>query len=164
MQLSYAINQSAAQAGQLYDIGENDFISAVNPSAVVPFGLALVQGASDGECKLPAASGDLAKLLGVSVLVQTKEQPLPSLSGPVVYPIGADIAILRKGRVYVKVEEAVNAMDSVFIRFASGAGGTQLGAFRKSADSASAAQVSGCVYRTSAAIGGFAVVEFNLPA
>ena len=164
MQLTYAINQSAAQAGQLYDLSEYDFVSAVNPSADVPFGVALAQGAADGQCKLPAASGDIAKILGVAALVQTKEQPLPSASGPVVYKMGSDIALMRKGRIYVKVEEAVSAMDAVFIRFASGGGGTQLGAFRKSADTASAAQVSGAVYRTSAGANGFAVVEFNLPA
>ena len=160
-QTSYSINQAAAQAGQLYDLGKNDFISAVDVVEAVSFGLALVQGTSDGECHLPASSGDIAKILGVSSLVQTKEQAL--LTSVVNYPIGSDISILRKGRIYVKVEEAVNAMDPVFVRFAAGSF-AQLGSFRKSADSASAGQVDGCVYRTSAPIGGFAVVEFNLPA
>jgi hypothetical protein len=41
--------------------------------------------------------------------------------------------VLRRGSVYVQVEEAVVAHDVVFVRYAAGAGGTQLGAFRKSA-------------------------------
>ena len=165
MQTVYNINQLASQAGMIYDLGENDFISAVNQSVAVGFGLGLAQGSgADGRCKLPAASGDVTNLfLGISALVQTKEQPYPSLSGPVQYPAGSDIAIMRKGRIWVQVEEAVVPMGPVFCRFASGAGGTQLGAFRTSADTATAAQVPHAVYRSTAAAQGFAVVELNNP-
>ena len=160
-QTFYAINQPAAMAGMLYDLGENDVVSAVNNTQAVPFGVAMVQGTLDNECHLPASAGDLAKTLGVSVLVQTKEQAL--VTSIVNYPVGSDVSILRKGRVWVQVEEAVVAFSPVFVRFAAGSG-TQLGAFRASADTATAGQISGCVYRSSAAAGGFAVVEFNLPA
>lgn len=160
-QTSYSINQPVAQAGQLYDLGPNDFISATDLTEVVPFGVALVQGAGDNQCHLPAASGDIAKLLGVSVLVQTKEQAL--LTSIVNYPVHSTISVLRKGRVWVQVEEAVVSMDPVFIRYAAGTG-SQLGAFRKSADAGTAGQADGCVFRSSASTGGFAVVEFNLPA
>jgi len=161
-QTVYSINQAAAQAGQLYDLGENDVVSAVDHNEAVPFGVAVVQGAQDNECKLPASAGDMAKVLGVSLLVQTKEQSL--LTSIVNNPAGSDISVLRKGRVWVQVEEAVQAFSPVFVRFAAGAGGSQLGAFRASADTASAGQVDGCAFRSSAVSGGFAVVEFNLPA
>jgi hypothetical protein len=63
----------------------------------------------------------------------------------------------------VRVEEAVLPGDPVFVRFAAGAGGTGLGAFRKSADTGSAAQVpNGAVYMTTASAGSLALVEVNL--
>lgn len=161
-QTNYTININAGQPGQLYDLGANDTVSAVDKVEVVPFGVALVQGPTDGTCRLPAALTDLTKVLGVSVLVQTKEQSL--ITSIVNYPAGTDIALLRKGRVWVKVEEAVTAMSPVFVRALPGVGGTQAGAFRMSADTATAAQINGCVFRTSAAAGALAVVEFNLPA
>lgn len=162
-QTSYSINQSGGIAGQLYDIGPNDVVSGVDQfDASVPFGVALVQGTLDNECRLPSASADISHILGVSLLVQTKEQALGT--GIVNYPKGSDISILRKGRAYVQVEEAVTPSSPVFVRFAAGTS-PQLGAFRASADSATAAQMmSGVAYRSSAAAGGFAVIEFNLPA
>ena len=162
MQTSYSINQAAAQGGGLYDMGPNDIVSAVDPTEVVPYGVALCRGVADSECKLPSSSGDVAKIIGVSVLSHTNEQALgTNISN---YPMGKDIPLLRKGRMWVKVEESVTAGSPVFVRFASGAGGSQLGAFRTSADTASAAQVMGAVFAGSAAAGGVAIVELNLPA
>jgi hypothetical protein len=161
-QTSYSINQSAAMAGMLYDSAVAvDVVSAVDvtESAGVGYGLALARSSVDGQVKLPASSGDVAAILGVSVLSQTKEQAL--LTGVVNNPKGSDISVLRKGRIWVQVEEAVTQASPVFVRFASGSF-TQLGAFRASADSASAAQLVGAVYVNSASAGGFAAVDLNL--
>jgi hypothetical protein len=74
------------------------------------------------------------------------------------------VSVLTKGRIYVVVEEAVTPASAVFVRFAAGVGGTQLGAFRASADTATAsAAPAGWRYRSSAAIGGIAELELNLP-
>lgn len=169
-QTDYFVNQFAAQSGQVYDLGENDVVTATNPNADVGYGLALCfdlsVGADDG-VKLPAASGDLAKFIGVSVLTQTNEQVYRGV-GQSTYRAGKQIPAMRRGRVWVQVEEAVVKGDQAFVRFAAGAGGTQLGAFRKSADTATAAALKNGVYFTSSQLGRdgvslYAVVELANP-
>lgn len=164
-QLSYSTQQLVAFAGQLGDIGPHDIGTFVNTTTVLPFGLAVSQdvSAGDGKWKLPASSADLVRslLLGVSVATQGNEN-LVGTGGSYVAKSAA--SILKKGRIWVQVEEAVNVGDPVFVRFASGGGGTQAGAFRKSADTATAAAVSeGMKYLTSALAAGFVILEVNLP-
>ena len=72
--------------------------------------------------------------------------------------------VLHIGSIYVEVEEAVTPASPVFVRVAAGAGGTQLGAFRASADTATALAASGMRFLTSAASGGFAVLEIDADA
>lgn len=163
-QTSYSTNQLVAFAGQLGDIGPHDIGTFVNSVlASVPFGVAVSMdpASGDGHFKLPAASGDLVRnlLLGVTAATQAIEN-LGSGGG---YKINAAVGVMKKGRVWVQVEEAVVAGDPVFVRIASGAGGTQLGSFRKSADTATASQVlEGMQYLTSAAAAGFALLQINL--
>lgn len=163
-QTSYSINQLTAFAGQLGDIGPHDIGTFTNSVlASVPFGVAVSMDptSGDGHFKLPAASGDLVRnlLLGVTSATQAIEN-LGSGGG---YKINAAVGVLKKGRVWVQVEEAVVAGDPVFVRIAAGAGGTQLGAFRKTADTASASQVlEGMQYLTSASALGFVLLQVNL--
>jgi hypothetical protein len=159
-QNSYTINQAGGQAGGIADGGNHDIISAADKLEAVPFGVALAQGASDGLCKLPSSSTD--KIIGVAVLEQTKEQALGS--GVVNYPAGSMISVMKRGRVNVLAESAVAAGGPVYVRFASGAGGSQLGAMRADADTGSAMLVDGASFTTSVAAGGVAVVDMNLPA
>lgn len=126
-------------------------------------GLFVCQGAEDGTCALPASSGDLAKGLGVAPSRVTSDSRFPSTSTPgVTYQEGDTVGAVNRGKIWVQVEEAVDAGDEAFVRFAAGAGGTQLGAFRKSADTATAAAIV-ARYRTSAAEDGLALLEINIP-
>lgn len=127
-------------------------------------GRLVVMGTADGRGKLPTAAVEITggKALGV-----TRYQPMRMVNWPagvsVPFPNGSTAPLIRRGLVWVKVEEAVAQGDPVFVRHASGAGGTALGAFRKSADTTTAAQLPGAVYRTSASANGLALVEVNLP-
>lgn len=159
-QTSYSINQAGGQAGGIADDGRHDVVSATNPTAATPFGAAVAYGAVDGDCKLPSSSTD--KILGVAILEQTKEQALGT--GVVNYPAGSLISVLKRGRINVAVENAVVAGGPVYVRFAAGAGGALLGAFRSDADTGSAVIVDGALFATSAASGGIAIVDMNLPA
>jgi hypothetical protein len=127
----------------------------------------VVQGASaaDRTAQPPVSSAEVTgRLWGVAKYDPSKPISWPPRTDGFVgqYPIGATADVVRKGAVWVHVEEAVNAFDPVYVRYASGAGGTVLGASRKSADTATAAQASGCIYLTSAQAGGLALVEVNL--
>lgn len=126
-------------------------------------GVFVCQGTGDGQCKLPAASGDVAKGLGIAPAFPTNDSRFPAGGSPgVTYQIGDKVEAVT-GQVWVIVEEAVAPMDDVFIRYADGSGGTQKGAFRSSADTSTAAALTGARYLTTAAIGGLALVEINLP-
>jgi hypothetical protein len=157
-QTDYSLSQPVAFPGQLADLTFKRITTAVNKqAAAIPFGVGVTKTTGDGNYKLPAAAGD--KVYGIAVHSHDYDQR--NLTGAQGVDIDQDFNLLEEGVVYVKVEEAVVDGDPVFVRYASGAGGTQLGSFRKSADTATAGAVKGAIYRSSAAIGGFAVVEFS---
>jgi hypothetical protein len=100
-------------------------------SLEMPFGVftCLVAGvANDNSAKLPAAVG--AKLLG---LVMFSNEYDPSEIGTVGLKPKSELNIGTKGRFWVISETNVANGDRLFVRFAAGAGGTQLGAIRNAA-------------------------------
>jgi hypothetical protein len=165
MAIQTAVSYSPAVAieGQIADINNNDMRSYA-AGVDITNGRFVVMGAADGRCKLPTATGEITggKALGISTY-----EPLKMVSWPagttVPYPQGTTVPVIRKGPVWVKVEEAVVPGDPVFVRFAAGAGGTAPGAFRKSADTATAVQYPGAVYLDTAAANGLARVDLNAP-
>lgn len=129
-------------------------------------GLLCVQGSRDETCKLPTASTDItnAKLpLGISRDSVSRDPNFPSGgTANTTYQTGDSVELVYRGQIAVTVEEAVAPGDAVYVRYATGSF-AQKGAFRASADSSSAALLAGAVYRTTAAIGGIAIVDINLP-
>lgn len=157
VQTSYSIDQAVAVEGLLGDLSPKQCRS-YSATQVLPFGrLVSLSGTAGLEAKLPAASADVtATALGVTVFSHDQ------VNGQGGYPVDAVANVLRKGTIYVLVEEAVNAEDPVFVRFAAGAGGTNLGAFRKSADTATAVALPGAKYLTSAAADGLALIDLSI--
>lgn len=168
-QTSYSINISAvAFPGQPADLGVKDKTTALAVAAAVPYGVLAVRDLTNTSAwnvagKVPSTSGSittLGSILGVVMADQGRAQD-PSVAVATL-PINSAMSILRTGRIWVLVEEAVVAGDQAFARFASGGGGTQLGAFRKSADTATAVAVPGAYYvSTQASAGGYACLEVN---
>jgi hypothetical protein len=159
-QTSYTDRPAAALPGMPYDISRSEFRSALNNSgSTIPFGVGVKQGATVDDAAVPP-SGSTDKVIGISV--RNYAQDNWGLGGTNAgIQTGDRFSILRRGRIYVQVEEAVAAGDAVYCRYASGSGGTQLGSFRKSADTSTAALVKGARYETAAGIGGFAVLAFD---
>lgn len=82
--------------------------------------------------------------------------------GQVWYAATDPVPVLRRGRIFVTVEQAVTSDDPVYVRHT--ASGTYVrGGFRKDVDTARALPWTAAAYVTSAAAGGVAVVEINLP-
>jgi len=140
-QTAYSQSLAVGRAGMLADNGPRDTVSRNNQFGdVLPFGVACVQGTGDNECTLPAAATDVTgqgKLLGVSLIDLSVENKYPEDSTSPEYAAGAMVAILKKGRCWVTVEEGVTPTSPVYVRFADGIADntkTQKGAFRKSAD------------------------------
>jgi len=72
------------------------------------------------------------------------------------------VSILKRGRVYVQVEDAVADGGQVFIRHVAGAG-EQLGAARSDADGSDASALPNASYVLAANAGELAIVDINLP-
>lgn len=163
MQTSYSIDQSAGLPGQLADAGHQDVISAINAAAAVAFGKLMVKGASEGLCKVPALAADITTkelVLGVSVKSHALESARDA--NPPSWPQNSAVPCLRKGRIYVLVEEDVVAGDPVFVRYA--AGGSGPGSFGKSAGASERAALDGATYYKGALTGQLAILEVNLVA
>jgi hypothetical protein len=159
VQSSYATEYTGVGfAGQLADVGDYDAITGINEAgADVPFGVAVKQGVKDDGFANLSAGTDVVK----GVTMHRHRDPFGVGATGGVQDKEAS-ALLRYGRMYVAVEQAVVAGDPVFCRFATGAGGAVRGAFRKDADTATAVLVKGAKYLTTqATIGGIAKVQFD---
>lgn len=171
MQTSYSINIPAVSyPGQIADASYvKDALSVLLVAAAVPFGVFVCKDAANTggfdqlAAKVPALATDITNvgsLLGVLLAEQVIAQD-PSVAVPT-WPIKSAVAALRKGRVWVLSETAVVDGNPVFVRFATGAGGSQKGAVRADADTATAAQAPNCVFRGTYAAPGYVVVELDL--
>jgi hypothetical protein len=125
-------------------------------SGINPFTTGLIdQSSSD----FPAAGP--FSVLGVAISEFTVEVPQGSEASNG-YPAGKTMSVLRRGNIYVQVEDAVVAGGKVFARFAASGGNTQLGAFRSDADGGTAKEVAGFRYKDSAAAGEIAILEVDV--
>lgn len=151
-QLSYTLQTEVAVAGMQADLNPSE-INSYNATEAMDFGLMVAKVAGDDDgIALPTGASD--------VLVGGTVRDLTKVSGD--YQLGDTAGIMKKGKLYFKVEVAVTPDDDVFVRFASGSGGTTLGILRTDADTATAVQVTNARFMTSADAGGFAVVDLNL--
>jgi hypothetical protein len=124
------------QAGQMAEpYGPEDVRSVVNPAGKLFFGrMAVIDNTSEGKAAHPSATGQ--KPLGVvmhSHATVSKEDGLDAG-----YATKETANVLRKGYIWVVIEETVAIGDAVFFRHTAGGGGTKLGAFRNDADTATA--------------------------
>jgi len=127
-QTSYVAAFVKGYAGMPADGGPKDALGRTNESATeIPFGCGVVFGATDATVKPPGATTDIAA--GIC-LAQMAYQPGAQLgtSGVARY---AEATILRAGRVLLTAEEDVVKGDRLHMRAVAGAGGSVLGAFRK---------------------------------
>jgi hypothetical protein len=146
--------------GQIYDSGPFHDIVSLIAQEDIPFGCAVT---INGQyCELPDNSGEVTGQLGVAVKDASKPGPgvyTPTIGG---YKAGDVVSVMKSGRIWVATETALANGAAPFVRFAAGAGGSQQGAWRNGADTASAVQpTTGVhVYRGVAAAG-LAVIELG---
>lgn len=151
-QTTYNEKMDVSFEGMLADSGRIDALSAlIEGSDIAGFGLAVKRGTAENQ--VAALSANTDKVAGVVIHKHVESGLLEEFE---------DVSILRKGRIVVKVEEAVVAGDPVFVRAVT-AGLEVAGAFRKSADSTDCIALTNCEFVTGAGIGGLAVVDLNLP-
>lgn len=133
----------------------------------IPFGVGVVEdltGLSDDRAHLPQATGDITTVgsfAGIAVHTHAVEQNKGGINNLGYEPQSA-MSLMRRGRVYVEVEDAVVKGGLPFVRFVAAAS-EQLGAFRSDADTSDAVALPNARFVTSAGAGELAIVEINLP-
>jgi hypothetical protein len=152
MQTDYS-DMSAGLRGMLADAGDNEIITGYSTVAQ-EFGKGL-QVLTGGGVLLPAAVTNIFQ--GITVMNNNAVQNATGLAG---FAIGQAIPILRKGRIWVQSEQAVNPTLAVFWKcVASG-----FGDFRVDADTANAKDISAFAKWISVTAGaGLAILELNYP-
>lgn len=160
-QTSYSTYHAAAYEGTRADSSPMKARAARNNTgADLKYGRAVVfdagAGTSELARKLPSAAGD--KIMGVT-LHDHAHNPT-NTDGILDDDMFSEI---YQGSIYVVTEQAVTPADPVFVRYAAGAGGTQLGAFRKDADTATAVALANARWTGNAAAGEVVGLELNLP-
>ncbi len=142
--------------------GATSNLTVTENSGEIPFGVFVVRNGSDTKCRLPALSTDIgAPTMGLALYTHCQEN---LASGNNAYGKASQLDVGKKGEFYVLVEEAVDpdAGDVPYVRYAAGAGGSQRGAVRKSADTSTAAALTGAKFKKAAAAGALAVISLDL--
>jgi hypothetical protein len=144
-------------------INEIDSFVNAEASAEIPFGVMVCQGATDkAALKLNTSAAAMAGDVLLGVVVHSHAYAVSGELGTTGLKPGVIMSVLRKGRVYVQVEEAVTPASAVKVR-AVAAGAEVAGAFRDTADSTDCVDCSSfCRYRTTAAAAGFAELELDM--
>ena len=159
-QLDYSFNMPIAVEGKIADSEVNLKEGTWVAQGVIPFGRGVVKvPGEDDWIKLPDGTDNTFH--GVSLMSQPHEQALGT--GIVQYEDTEPVNVLRKGKVWVYSEVAIDPdTDSPFFRFAAGTG-TVIGRFRNDADTATAAAVPNARFVTKSAGAGLVVLEINNP-
>lgn len=160
--VAFTITVAAAGAGVI----TQEAIVANNQA--IDFGLLLVQDPdNDQGAILPTLQSEILNnirnIVGIDIHSHTAENAREGEvnSGN---KISKAMSVLRRGRVYVRVEEAVTPASVPHVRFAAGAEGTRLGAFRASVDTDTAEPLlSEFRFKSSAGAGELAILEISLP-
>jgi hypothetical protein len=129
-QTSYQVYADRAVPGDVYDVDENTekntLLNAANNT--IFFGRMVVRKTgSAGQCDRPSSAADVSE----GVAIRDINQPYAGY-----YPTYAAVAVLKKGKIWVEVDQAVTPDDPVYVRFDTGNAGdaTLQGVFRKDDD------------------------------
>ena len=155
LQTSIASRPVAALSGQIADTSSvNDVLSrALETAAGCDAGIALATGATPGTTvKVPAASGDIAKIEGFAVLQMIKEP------GATRYAQYDAVPCLTRGRMWIAGATAMTAMAAVYC------GHNGAGAGRLLNDATNAVALPGCRCLIGAGADAVGLYDINLTA
>ena len=161
-QTAYSVDPDLGFRGLLGDPNDDAFALALanGSGAAVGFGIMVRRDASNLEDQFDifSATGQTP----VGILVHTHAQQDSSLTGVNGVASLETASILRRGRIWVVVEEAITVGDDVYFRHTSGTG-TEIGAFRNDVDGASCDQITDAQWLRGSSGAGVALLEINIP-
>lgn len=155
--------ESTSENGGFTATSDGDTASDLTITALVAqdqeaaFGVALCldENRGDNYARAPRLSADVALCWGIALRDSAKQ---PNAGG---HAAQAPVKLRNKGRVAVICEDAFSVGDGVYVRYASGSGGSTLGAIRTDGDSSSAAALSRAKFVTSGSAGEIAIIELS---
>ncbi len=133
--------------------------------ATIPFGVLVVRDKWSGLVKsahLPSLTGEITGIdtcLGVTVHSHASEQGYADAANPG-YAAYSAMSVIRKGLIYVKVENAVSPGGLPYVRFTANAT-EQLGSFRADTDSGDAVALPHSVFESAAIANGIALLRLG---
>lgn len=162
-QTSYSVDPALAFRGMLGDPNDDSFaIPLANGAAAAQgFGIMVRRDATNPEDQFDVFSATGQAPVGV--LVHTQAQQNPDLAGDLGVDLLEPASVLRRGRIWVAVEEAITVGDDVYFRHTAGGGGSEIGAFRNDADTATCDQVTNAQWLQGSTGAGVALLELNIP-
>lgn len=133
-QTAYAVDPDLGFRGLLGDPNADSYIipMANGAAAAQGFGILVKRDAVNPTDQFDIFSATGQDPLGVLVHTQAVEDP--TLAGDLAVALLETASVLRRGRIWVRVEEAVAPGDSVYFRHTASGGNTELGAFRNDAN------------------------------
>lgn len=164
MQTTYTTIPDVAFRGMLADVGNIDVVSKsfkALAGAAAPFGTPMFTVVGDvNQCRLPADDDDV--FLGVAVhrMIAPGTTGSNAFTGEQGIEDTQTVDVLRRGRVWVKVEEAVTPQDPVYARCETN-GLLVPGNWGKSIDGDKCQLVANARWCTSAAAGELVELEVN---
>lgn len=156
-QTTHAIEMPVARAGLMADLAlVRDKISKLAEDAAGAHAGTFVVPGTDAENQavVPTTAAEITDGDGWGVVLYDASVNPPTTAAAQAadneYDVEAMLPIMSKGRVWVLCDPGATivANTPAFVRFAAGAGGTKLGAFREDADTASAAALPNGVFRS----------------
>lgn len=179
MQTTYAINMPVARAGLVADSGlVQDTISRLAEDAAGARAGTFVVPGTDAEQQaiVPTTAAEITDGDGLGVVMyDASKEPArtaAAIAAGAEFDVEDMLPVVDKGRIWVLCDAAATIVANTpcFVRYAAGAGGTVLGAFREDVDTASAAALPGAFFRSAYRDVDFngdtqriALVELNVP-
>lgn len=140
-------------------------INQIGNAAAICFGKFVCQDlVDDNKARLPVLTTDVSNALialGITCHTQAIEQ-FYQTAGGAGYALNEEMSIVRRGAIWVTVEEAVTVQSTPFARFTV-SGATTLGSIRASADGGTAVAIPSARFLRGAAADGLALLDINLP-
>lgn len=139
--------------------------SLVSQEQTIEFGKVVVRDEQlgNGFCRLPRQATDITGNHAYGIAKSDTSRVTRTTAPYGGYNAGDAISVVRKGRIWVEVEDYASVVDggAVYVRFAA-SGTEELGSIRTDADTADAAILPGAKFY-GVAVGTMAVVELNIP-
>lgn len=173
MQTAYTLAPAIGRVGAIADSQRGIHAWAKVAQVAIPFGCAVVRGQDDESVLLPVSAANVTAMVNSGGFAAATHAIISSdgLNDPTVptFPIGKELAVLRRGAIFVNCEQAVTAGNPVYIRFATSVNTpalVQKGAARKDSDTntgtATAAILPGAYFKFTTTVAGLAQIELNL--